>query len=99
MVVQKGKPWCSINDNKSPGSLIRILFDPNKAIGRLAIAITSRPALTLSELADAIGAKLGISGIVSVAVARATSSGRSRCTGPLGSDIAISTASATVAAT
>ena len=68
-------------------------------MGRLAEAIMSAARLIMSRGAGNTGSGVPKSGTASVAGASATSSGRSRCTGPLGSVIAIRMASASGPAT
>ena len=77
---------------------MRMALDPIIATGRFAAARIPAPAAMAST--DAEGVRTGAinSPTLSVAGATATSSGRSRCPGPMGSVIAIRTASATVSA-
>ena len=99
VVVANGRLCRSITPRSRAGSARRIAEDPSSAIGRLAFAISACAVSSASSGAGACRAGEGIAGTSSRAGARATSSGRSRCTGPRGSVIAMRIAAATVAPT
>ena len=77
---------------------MRMADEPSTAIGRLALAINS-PALAMAASGACASFDGGFTAAASSrAGASATSSGRSRCTGPRGSLIAMRMASFTVSA-
>src|SRR5262244_1334882 len=85
VVVANGKLWRSMTLRNSTGSATCIAVAPRIAIGRLAAAINSA-----ARASAASGAAASFSGCAggtssSLVAASATSSGRSRCTGPFGS--------------
>ena len=99
VVVAKGSRWRSITAWSRRGFLRRMADEPSTATGRRA-APRSSPA----RIIDAFGAAgrgrpAGMGGTDSLARASATSSGKSRWTGPSGSLRAISSASARTEAT
>ncbi len=96
VVVANGRLWRSITLRSSAGSPIRIADEPITAIGRLAATISSPARLMSASDAGAIFAGRAAAGRGSLVGASATSSGRSRCTGPFGSLIAIRIASVTI---
>ena len=99
VVVANGRLWRSMTLRSRSGSPIRMADDPITAIGRLAAASTSPArAMASSEAGALLAPATGIAGTGSLVGASATSSGRSRCTGPFGSLIASRIASASVSA-
>ena len=97
VVVANGRLWRSITWRSSSGLAIRIADEPSTAIGRLALAISS-PALAMaaSGAGRSVDSAFIGAAVASRAGASATSSGRSRCTGPRGSLMARRIASFTV---
>ncbi len=97
VVVAKGRPKCSTTFCRCVGLVSRMADEPMTATGRRAAAINSaaRAIASLEAVGNLPGA--ASTGTGSFVDASATSSGRSRCTGPRGSLIAIRIASATVA--
>src|SRR5215831_5288292 len=99
VVVANGKLWRSMTLRNSCGSATRIAVAPRIAIGRLAAAINSAArASAASGAAASFPARAG-GASASLVAASATSSGRSRCTGPFGSLSASAIACVTVSAT
>src|SRR5215472_12288389 len=96
VVVAKGRLWRSMTCRSSAGSPMRIADEPITAIGRLAPAISSPARAMVLSGAGAILARGAGGGTASLVAASATSSGRSRCTGPIGSLSANATACDTV---
>ena len=85
VVVANGRLWRSIRRRSSFGSERRIALEPMTAIGRLAAAISACARATASSGAAASFVGWAGAATRSFVAASATSSGRSRCTGPLGS--------------
>jgi hypothetical protein len=99
VVVANGRLWRSITLRSSEGSATRIAVEPSTAIGRSAAAINSRARLSAASEAAASFPACAGDATRSLVAASATSSGKSRCTGPFGSVSASATAWVTVSAT
>ena len=99
VVVAKGRRWRSTARRASSRSARRIADAPITATGRRAAPISAAARLRSAAAAGSGGGGGSSAGTASVAGIVATSSGRSRWTGPCGSQSAIRSASATVAAT
>src|SRR6516225_962232 len=99
VVVANGRLWRSMTLRNSCGSATRIAVAPRIAIGRLVAAINS--AARASAASGAVASFRACAGGArsSLVAASATSSGRSRCTGPFGSLSASAIACVTVSAT
>ncbi len=98
VVVANGRPWRSMSLRSSDGSATRMADDPITATGRLAAAISSAARAIVGIGSRRHAMRSGCGGTVSVVGASATSSGRSRCTGPIGSLMASAIAALTVSA-
>ncbi len=99
VVVANGRLWRSITLRNRSGSASRIAVEPMTAIGRLAPArILPACAMASAGAGATLAGVTGPCGIGSRAGASATSSGRSRWTGPIGSLSARRIASFTVSA-
>ncbi len=96
VVVAKARLWRSITRRSKVGSPMRIADEPMTAIGRLAAMISSPARAMAASGAAAIFAGGSAAGSGSLVGASATSSGRSRWTGPRGSLSAMRMASVTV---
>ena len=84
VVVANGRAWRSTKRCSRSGPAIRIADEPMTATGRFAAAISSA-ARAIAASPGGASARTGASaGTGSFAAASATSSGRSRCTGPCG---------------
>jgi hypothetical protein len=83
----------------SRGSATRIAVAPRIAIGRLAAVINSAARASAASGAGASFPACAGGASASLVAASATSSGRSRCTGPFGSLSASAIACVTVSAT
>ena len=98
VVVANGRLWRSTKPRSNAGSLMRIVLEPITAIGRLAAAISSPARASAASGAAASVAACAGAGTTSLVAASATSSGRSRCTGPFGSLMASAIACVSVSA-
>src|SRR6266566_6657318 len=99
VVVANGRLWRSMTVRNSWGSATRIAVAPRTAIGRLAAAINSVARASAASGAAASFPACAGGASSSLVAASATSSGRSRCTGPFGSLSASAIACVTVSAT
>ena len=97
VVVAKGRRWCSTKRRSRPGSRMRMAEAPITASGRAAPAIRRAAAAGASASGAGAGVRPGTDvGAASRAGISATSSGRSRWTGPGGSARAVSIAASSV---
>src|SRR6516164_5738600 len=99
VVVANGRLWRSMTLRSSCGSATRIAVAPRTRIGRLALAISSAARAIAASGAAASFPGFAGAASSSLVAASATSSGRSRCTGPFGSLSASAIACVTVSAT
>ena len=98
VVVANGRLWRSITCRSRSGCAIRMADEPSTAMGRLALAISSPALAIISPVGGRIFDRAFIAAVSFLTGASATSSGRSRCTGPRGSLMAMRIASLTVSA-